>query len=161
MNGNFKRCFFSLASALTYATISPRKAENSEGNIIISYVVHIYWSQQLKNIPVSFYESAKLDGAGVIRRLTYITIPMCSPMILYNLIMNIIGVLQTYASVVTLVEGNGVNDSMLFYVMNIYNHRVNEFGYACALSFILFVIIGLFSLLVMKTSKWVYYTEGG
>ena len=87
---------------------------------------------------------------------------MCAPMILYNTIMSIIGVLQTYSQVVMLVgDGQGVQNSLFFYVSNIYNYRVNKFGYACALSFILFLIIGVLSFFVMKMNKFIYYSEEG
>lgn len=123
----------------------------------------ILWLAQLKNVPKSLYESARLDGAGRFRQLINITIPLCTPMILYNVIMSIIGVLQTYSQVLTLTgsANSGVDDSLLFYVFNIYDNRVSHFGYACALSFILFAIIGALTAAVMKTSKWVYYTEEG
>ena len=123
----------------------------------------ILWLAQLKNVPKSLYESARLDGAGRFRQLISITIPICTPMILYNVIMSIIGVMQTYSQVLTLTGplNSGVDDSLLFYVFNIYDNRVSHFGYACALSFILFAIIGALTAVVMKTSKWVYYTEEG
>lgn len=121
----------------------------------------ILWLAQLKNVPAELYESARLDGAGKVRQLLSITIPICSPMILYNVIMSIIGVMQTYAQVITLVGGPGPGNSLFFYVMNIYDNRVSAFGYTCAISFILFAIIGALTAIVMKTSKWVYYTEEG
>ena len=121
----------------------------------------ILWLAQLKNVPLPLYESARLDGAGKLRQLFAITIPICTPMILYNVIMSIIGVLQTYAQVITLTGGAGKDLSLLFYVMNIYDYQQSQFGYACALSFILFLIIGLLTMITMKTSKWVYYSEEG
>lgn len=121
----------------------------------------VLWLAQLKNIPRSMYESASLEGAGKARQLLMISIPMCGPMIIYNLIMGIIGALQTYEIVATLVNRGGVNNSMLFYVVNIYMQYVNKFGYACALSFILFFITAALSLLVMKFSKNIYYGEEG
>lgn len=121
----------------------------------------ILWLAQLKNVPKSLYESAELDGAGKIRQLITISIPMCAPMILYNLIMGIIGTLQTYDLVATLVNMGGVENSMLFYVVNIYQNRVGSFGYSCALSFILFFITAALSFIVMKFSKNIYYGEEG
>ena len=121
----------------------------------------ILWLAQLKNVPKAVYESALLDGAGKARRLFFITIPLCTPMILYNTVMGIIGVMQTYAQVVTLTGGAGPNYSLYFFVMNIYDNRVSEFGYSCALSFILFAIIGALTFVTMRTSKWVYYGEEG
>lgn len=121
----------------------------------------ILWLAQLKNVPKSLYESAQLDGAGKLRQLFVVTVPMCSPMILYNVIMSLIATLQTYDTVATLVNNGGKQNSLLFYVVYIYGHRVSSFGYTCALSFILFFITALLSLVVMKTSKWVYYGEEG
>lgn len=121
----------------------------------------ILWLAQLKNVPVSLYESARLDGASKLKQLFSVTIPICSPMILYNVIMSIIAVLQTYAQVVTLTGGAGKDYSLLFYVINIYDNRVQRFGYACALSFILFGMTAILTGITMKTSKWVYYTEEG
>ena len=121
----------------------------------------ILWLAQLKNVPKAVYESALLDGAGKARSLIFITIPLCTPMILYNTVMGIIGVMQTYAQVVTLTGGAGPNYSLYFFVMNIYDNRVSEFGYSCALSFILFAIIGALTFVTMRTSKWVYYGEEG
>ena len=84
-------------------------------------------------------------------------------MIFYNLIMGIIGSLQTFGNVFVLTNGRaGPNNSLLFYVINVYFTAFStspEIGYASALSWILFVIIGLFTLLVFRTSKWVFYGE--
>lgn len=121
----------------------------------------ILWLAQLKNVPKSLYESAELDGAGKLRQLFVITIPMMTPMILYNLIMSLIGTLQIYDSVATLVDNGGKQNSLLFYMVFIYGNRINKFGYTCALSFILFFITAILSFIVMKTSKWVYYGEEG
>lgn len=121
----------------------------------------ILWLAQLKNIPRSMYESAALEGAGPGKQLVLISVPMCAPMIIYNLIMGIIGTFQTYDIVATLVNRGGVNNSLLFYVVNIYQQYVSRFGYACALSFILFFITAALSLLVMKVSRNIYYGEEG
>lgn len=121
----------------------------------------ILWLAQLKNIPKSLYESATLDGAGKCTQLVKITIPMCAPMIVYNLVMSIIATLQTYDLVATLVNMGGVQDSMLFYIVNVYMHRTGEFGYTCAISFILFFITAALSMAVMRFSKNIYYGEEG
>ena len=121
----------------------------------------ILWLGQLKNVPKSMYESAQLDGASKLRQLLVITVPMVTPMILYNLIMSLIGTLQTYDTVATLVDNGGKQNSLLFYMVFIYGNRINKFGYTCALSFILFFITAILSCVVMKSSKWVYYGEEG
>jgi len=121
----------------------------------------ILWLAQLKNVPKSLYESAKLDGAGSFKQLISITIPMCTPMIFYNIIMSLIGTLQTFTQVQVLTDGSGPSYSLHFYIMNVYNimNSSHDMGYASALSFILFIIIGLLTLLVFKTNKWVYYGD--
>ena len=123
----------------------------------------ILWLAALKNVPESLIEAAKIDGAGALVRLTRVTIPMCTSMIFYNLIMGIIGSLQTFGNVYVLTGGRpGPQNSLLFYVMNVYNTAFSgnpQMGYAAALSWILFVIIGLLTLLVFKTSRWVFYGE--
>lgn len=121
----------------------------------------ILWLAQLKNIPKALYESARLDGANKFTQLVKITIPMCAPMIVYNLVMSIIATLQTYDLVATLVNMGGVQDSMLFYIVNVYLHRTGEFGYTCALSFMLFFITAALSMTVMRFSKNIYYGEEG
>jgi multiple sugar transport system permease protein len=118
----------------------------------------ILWLAQLKNVPTTMYESAKIEGAGFWIRTLKITIPMCTPMIFYNLIMSVITILQTFSSAYVV---QAAPDSLLFYVVNIYNEAFlrQDMGYACVLSWALFIIIGLLTLLVFKTNKWVFYGE--
>ena len=86
-------------------------------------------------------------------------------MLFYNLITGIIGALQTLGSVMTLMgdSGAGPDNSLLFYAYKIYGTAFMSYdmGYACALAWFLFVIIGGLTLLAFKTSKWVYYGDGG
>ena len=120
----------------------------------------ILWLAQLKNIPDAMYEVARLEGAGYLRVVFSIMIPMCTPMIFYILITNIIGSLQTFSNVYMLITP--ANQMALnFYVVYAYNQAFGAFnmGYACALSWILFVIIGLLTMVMFKTSKWVFYGE--
>lgn len=126
----------------------------------------VLWLSSLKNVPGNLYEAADIDGANGITKLFKITIPMCTPMIFYNLIMNIIGSLQTFGTVVTLTGGGGGEEnSMLFFLMKIYNDAFNisgkTMGLACAESWVLFLIIALLTALVFKTSRWVFYGEEG
>lgn len=122
----------------------------------------IIWIASFKSIPQSMYEAARLDGANKLQSLTHITIPMSTPYIFYNLVMGIIGSLQIFANAYVLTGGTGGDgDALLFYVMNIYDTAFTQlnFGLASALSWVLFVIIALLTLVVFKTSKWVYYGE--
>ena len=119
----------------------------------------IMWLAQMKNVPTELYESADLDGANYFSKLFFITIPMTTSMLFYMLITQIIGGLQTFGNVYPLkdVAGKEVD----FIVVQIYeNAYINgELSYACALSWFLFVIIGILTAFVFKTSNWVYYGE--
>ena len=123
----------------------------------------VLWIASLNGISPELYEACDLEGANGFQKLIYITIPMCSPMIFYNLIMGIIGSLQTFGNVFVLTGGNaGPRNSLLFFVINIYFTAFSsspEIGAASALSWILFAIIGIFTLIVFRTSKWVFYGE--
>jgi multiple sugar transport system permease protein len=113
----------------------------------------------LKGIPAQLYEAASIDGAGAWRRLISVTIPMMTPVILLNLIMDIINSFQVFTHALIITEGGPVNAS-LFYVLYIFRHAFTYFdmGYASALSVVLFVIILIFTLIVMKWSEsWVHY----
>ncbi|WP_251548600.1 carbohydrate ABC transporter permease [Pumilibacter intestinalis] len=116
------------------------------------------WMAQFQNIPNDLYEAADLEGAGVFRKCIKITIPMSTPTIFYTLINSIIAGLQIFGPY--LIAGAGPDDSLLFYVTNIYiNHREFNMGFACALSWMLFLVIAAFTLVLFKKSKWVFYGE--
>lgn len=124
----------------------------------------ILWLSALKNVPAELYEAANIDGASAFVKLIKITLPMCTPMFFYNLIMNVIGSLQTFGQVMTLTGGTaGPDDSLLFYVFKVYNDAFNisakTMGLACAESWVLFAFISLLTFLMFKTSKWVFYGE--
>lgn len=120
----------------------------------------VLWIAQIKAIPDTLYEAAKLEGAGYFCKLMKITVPLCAPMIFYNLVLGIINSLQVFASaymLTTPATGGALN----FFSVLIYNTAFGQFdmGYACALSWILFAIILLLTVVVFKTSGWVYYGE--
>lgn len=119
----------------------------------------VLWLSALKNIPATLYEAASIDGAGPIRRLWNITVPLSTPMIFYNLVTGIIGAMQTNATLVFASNGGrGPEDSLYFIAVKIYNEAFvgNNFGYASALAWVLFFIIGLLTIITFKSSKWVY-----
>lgn len=115
----------------------------------------------LQGVPDQLYEVAELDGAGRFRKFWNITLPMLTPTIYFNLIMGIIGALKVFMQAYILTNGTGgVDKSMLFYVLHLFNKAFVEYemGYASALAWILFSIILAFTLLVIKSSAvWVYY----
>lgn len=112
----------------------------------------------LQDIPETAYEAARLDGAGPFTMFFRITLPLLSPVIFYNLIMGLIGALQVFAQPWIMTQGGPI-DATYVYGIHLYNNafRYYNFGYACALAWMLFVLIMLLSLFVMRTSKsWVY-----
>jgi multiple sugar transport system permease protein len=113
----------------------------------------------LQNIPQHLYEAAELDGAGVIAKTIYVTIPMLTPTILFNLVMSLIGTFQYFAQVYIITNG-GPLDSTLFYGLYLYNNAFAylRMGYASALAWILTRIILFITMGVFKSSgRWVYY----
>ena len=125
----------------------------------------ILWLSALKNVPQSLIESAKLDGAGPVVRLWKVIIPICTPILFYTLITGLIGALQMYGPVMTLLgqSGAGPDNSLLFFAYKIYGTAFMswEMGYACALAWFLFVIIAVLTGLAFRTNRWVYYGDGG
>ena len=115
----------------------------------------------LQGIPQQLYEAAEIDGAGGWSRFTHVTLPMLSPVILFNLIMGIIGSFQVFTQGYVMTNG-GPNNATLFYVLNLYNQafRNLRMGYASALAWILFFIILGMTLLVIRQSRERVYYEG-
>lgn len=113
----------------------------------------------LGGIPEQLYEAAEIDGAGPWSKLYNVTIPLMTPVILYNVIIDIINSFQVFAYAFILTRG-GPNDATLFYVLYIYRQAFQFFqmGYASALSAILFVIVLLLTIVVLRSSRnWVHY----
>ncbi len=122
----------------------------------------IMWTAQIRNIPKELYEAAEIDGAGHVAKLIHITVPMCTSMLFYLLITNIIGALQVFGGYYPLIaQYPESSHEFNFIVVKIYREIYSSYGtsYACALSWLLFVIIGILTMFVFKTSKWVYYGE--
>jgi multiple sugar transport system permease protein len=116
----------------------------------------------LQNIPVELLEAAEIDGAGRWARFRYVTLPMLSPSLLFNLVIGIIGSFQVFTSAFIMTKG-GPQNATLFMVLYLYQTGFNLFkmGYAAALSWLLFVIVLLFTLVQLKLSRsWVYYEVG-
>ncbi len=150
---NIPRYSFYNAKDTVFPTIIILGLFGLGGNIVM-------WVAQMKNIPNELYESADLDGANYFHKLFHITIPLTTSMIFYLLINSIIGSLQVFGGFYAL--RNGVNDSEInFIVVKIYGEAFDsmDMSYACALSWLLFVIIGVLTASIFKTSKWVYYGE--
>lgn len=116
----------------------------------------------LQNVPDELYEAAELDGATVLHRFWHVTIPMISPVILYNLLIFMIGALQVFARIYVLTAG-GPNYGSYFYNIYVYDNAFSYFklGLASAQAWILFIIIMLMTLITLRSSgRWVYYAGG-
>lgn len=113
----------------------------------------------LQDVPRELYEAATIDGAGSWSRFWTITLPMCSPVILFNMVMSFIGGFQNFALPWLLTQG-GPNRSMEFF--SVYLYRVAflnlRMGKASALAWILFIVIVTFTVMLFRSSaRWVYY----
>ena len=113
----------------------------------------------LKQIPFSLYESAMVDWARPSYTFFKITLPMLTPTIFFNLILQIINGFRVFTESFVITDG-GPLDSTLSYVLYLYRRAFTYFdmGYSCALAWILVAIIAVFTVIIFKTQKnWVYY----
>jgi len=113
----------------------------------------------LQGIPDVYYEAAEIDGAGSLRKLWHVTIPLMSPVIFFNLVMGIIGSFQVFTPGYLLTDG-GPSNATLFYVLYLYRNAFQylEMGYAAALAWVLFIIIVIMTAFVFKgIGGHVYY----
>ena len=108
----------------------------------------------LQSVPGELYEAAELDGAGAWRKLWNVTIPIVSPVILFNLIIGMINSFQVFTQAYVMTAG-GPGNASLFYVLYLYRNAFQYFqmGYASALAWVLFAIIAFFTYLVFRTSR--------
>ena len=128
----------------------------SAGNTVVIYLAG------LQGVSRQLYEAAELDGAGPVARFKNITVPMMTPIIFYNLVMAIIGSMQTFTQSYIMTDG-GPSNASLFYSLLVYRtaFKQSKMGYSAAMSWVLFVIIAALTGLVFKTSnKWVIYENG-
>jgi oligogalacturonide transport system permease protein len=115
----------------------------------------------LRNIPQELYEAAAVDGANKIRTFFKITIPLLTPIIFFNLVMQLIQAFQEFNGPYMITNGGPLNKTYLISML-IYDNSFKYFnmGYASAISWVLFIIILVFTLLVFKSSKyWVFYSD--
>ncbi len=120
-----------------------------------------FWIAGFKAIPKSYYEAAELDGISKSRIFFKITIPMMSKYIFFQVISAFIGAFQVGQGVLQFSVTGGKNGNLTFLGLIIYNNTQmsggRNFGYASALSYILFVIIAGLSIILFRYNKFVYY----
>lgn len=118
----------------------------------------------LKQVPTELYEAAAVDGAGKFRQFWNVTLPMLSPVIFFNLVLETINGFQGFTSAFVISNGTGGPVySTLLYTLHIYNEGFTEFrmGYASALSWVFLIAIGLITVLFFTTGRfWVHYSDG-
>ncbi|MEK4063677.1 MULTISPECIES: carbohydrate ABC transporter permease [Paenibacillus] len=117
----------------------------------------------LSEIPQELYEAASIDGASKFRQFFSVTIPQLTPIIFFNLILQLVQAFQEFEGPF-LVTGGGPMKSTYLLPMYIYDSAFKNFemGYSGALSWVLFIMIMIFTAILFKTSsKWVFYADGG
>jgi multiple sugar transport system permease protein len=110
----------------------------------------------LKQIPHEYYEAASVDGAGKMRQFFHITLPALSPIIFFNLVMQMISAFQAFTQAYIISGGNGGPvDSTMFYSLYLYLHGFawGHMGYAAAMAWVLLVIIAALTALTFKISS--------
>jgi len=161
-------------SVLTVFGVAPRSwvssPETALGTLILLRVWQfgapmVIFLAGLRQIPQQLYDAAAVDGAGPVARFLRITIPLLTPIIFFNLVLQVIGAFQAFtpAFIVSLGTG-GPADSTLFYTLYLYQEGFTNFrmGYAAAMAWVLLVIIALFTAANFLLSRyWVHYDDAG
>lgn len=138
-------------------------------NVLVLLSVWQYGSSMLtflagiKNIPDSYYEAAAIDGTNSFQRFFRITLPLLTPVIYSNLLMQLISGFITFTQALVITDGGPLNSTLLS-ALYMYRHafEYHNMGYASAMAWVLLVIISVFTFVVVKTSdKWVFYESGG
>ena len=115
----------------------------------------------LKDIPAELYEAADMDGAGAWRKFVSITLPTLSPVLFFNLLLEMINAFQVFGSAFIISNGTGgPAGSTLFYTLYLYQRGFEDqqLGYASALAWVLLVVIGIVTAIFFRSSKmWVHY----
>ncbi len=115
----------------------------------------------LADVPPTLYEVAELDGAGAWAKFRHVTLPMLTPTILFNLVMDLIFSFQYFTQVYVMTGGKGSPvDSTMFYALYLYRNSFYylRMGYASAMAWMLFVVILAATVGVLVSSrKWVFY----
>lgn len=119
------------------------------GNAVVIYLAG------LQDVPRQLYEAAELDGAGAWQQTRHVTLPVLSPVILFNGIMGIIGTLQVFTVPYVISPAGSPARSIYFYAMYLFDNAFiyHRMGYACAMGWILFVVILALTMAALKLSE--------
>ncbi|WP_156759205.1 carbohydrate ABC transporter permease [Microbacterium karelineae] len=116
----------------------------------------------LKQVPKELYEAAEMDGAGALRRFKAVTLPMLSPVIFFNLLIELIGAFQVFASAYIISNGTGGPAGMTnFLTLYLYERGFSnsQMGYASAIAWVIMIAVAIIALILFRTQKsWVHYS---
>jgi len=116
----------------------------------------------LKQVPAELYEAAHVDGAGAWRRLRSVILPMLSPVVFFNLLLETINAFQVFTSAYVVGGPNGQPaGTTLFYTVYLFDRGFGDYrmGYASAMAWMLLAGVGLITLFLFRTARgWVYYS---
>lgn len=113
----------------------------------------------LQGVPKEMYEVAEIEGANAWQRIRYVTLPMISPAVLFNVILALVASLQYFTQAYVMTKG-GPDNATMFYSLYLYDQAFQQLhlGYASAMAWLLFIIVlGVTLLLFRSSSRWVYY----
>ncbi|GAA1485620.1 carbohydrate ABC transporter permease [Brachybacterium fresconis] len=117
----------------------------------------------LRQIPEMYYEAAAVDGASKLARFFRITIPLLTPIIFFNVVLQVINAFQSFTQAFVVSGGTGgPSDSTMFYTLYLYIKGFTQFdmGYASAMAWLLLIIVGIFTAINFFVSKfWVFYDD--
>lgn len=123
----------------------------------------VFFLAGLKQIPAELYEVAEMDGAGKLRRFFTITLPLLTPIVFFNLVMQMINAFQEFTASFIVTSGGPLKSTYLYGMLLYHNgFMYMKMGYASAMSWVLFIIILAFTMLVFRSSAyWTFYSDGG
>lgn len=158
--------------ALSYLGMEGKNWIASPDTSIYTLIILLIWQfgspmviflAGLKQVPVELYEAARIDGAGRWKQFSRITLPLITPIVFFNLVMQIISAFQAFTPAYIVSGGKGgPMDSTLFYTLYLYQKGFTHFqmGYASAMAWLLLIAIAVVTAFIFFTSRrWVYYQE--
>ncbi|HLQ81410.1 MAG TPA: sugar ABC transporter permease [Brachybacterium sp.] len=117
----------------------------------------------LRQIPQMYYEAAAVDGASKVAQFFRITIPLLTPIIFFNVVLQVINAFQTFTQAFVVSGGTGgPSDSTMFFTLYLYQKGFGQFdmGYASAMAWLLLIIVAIFTAINFFVSKfWVFYDD--
>ena len=126
------------------------------GNTVVIFLA------ALQGVPRALHEAAMIDGASPMRRLWHVTLPAISPVIYFNLVIGVIGSLQTFVTAFVMLNNGGPDRSALFYAVYLYQNafEFRQMGYACAMAWMLFLLTLALTWLASRSTRGFVHYQG-